>query len=100
MGISGGEEGARKGASIMVGASSEAFAIVEPILSRAAAQLSGEESAIALIGPIGSGNYVKMVHNGIEYADMQLIAEVYNILKHVSGLTNEELSLVRFRIIF
>jgi 6-phosphogluconate dehydrogenase len=94
MGISGGEEGARHGPSLMLGGSSEAFAIVEHILSRAAAPLSADESCIALLGPIGAGNYVKMLHNGIEYADMQLIAEVYSILKQIAGLSNDELSAV------
>ncbi len=94
MGISGGEEGARHGPSLMPGGPREAFDAVAPILSRCAAQTS-DGPCLAYIGPIGSGNYVKMVHNGIEYGDMQLIAEVYDILKHSAGLSNEELSTVR-----
>jgi 6-phosphogluconate dehydrogenase len=96
MGVSGGEEGARNGPSLMLGGSSEAYAHLEPILSPAAAKLpgSGDVTCISLLGPIGAGNYVKMVHNGIEYADMQLIAEIYHILKNVVGLTNSELSKV------
>ena len=92
MGVSGGEEGARYGPSLMVGGDEVAYNALEPILSRCAAQLDGDESCLALVGPIGAGNYVKMVHNGIEYADMQLIAEVYHILTHAAGLTNDELS--------
>ena len=92
MGVSGGEEGARYGPSLMVGGNEAAFNAIEPIFSKCAAQLDGDESCLALIGPIGAGNYVKMVHNGIEYADMQLIAEIYNILKNAAELSNEELS--------
>ena len=92
MGISGGEEGARYGPSLMVGGSLDAYNLMEPILAKCAAKLSADEFCIAHIGPIGAGNYVKMVHNGIEYADMQLIAEVYHILKVSAGLTNDDLS--------
>jgi 6-phosphogluconate dehydrogenase len=80
MGISGGEEGARNGPSLMPGGPKEAFDMIEPIITKCAAQVS-DGPCTAYLGPIGSGNYVKMVHNGIEYGDMQLIAEVYDILR-------------------
>ena len=80
MGISGGEEGARKGPSLMPGGPKEAYDLIEPILTKCAAQVDGEPCT-GYCGPIGSGNYVKMVHNGIEYGDMQLIGECYDILK-------------------
>ncbi|CAE7827543.1 PGD1, partial [Symbiodinium microadriaticum] len=91
MGISGGEEGARNGPSLMPGGPREAFDLIEPVLSACAAQVD-DGPCTTYIGPIGSGNYVKMVHNGIEYGDMQLIAEVYDILKHAAGLSNEEIA--------
>ncbi len=93
MGISGGEEGARNGPSLMPGGPREAFDLIEPILSKCAAQVD-DGPCTTYIGPIGSGNYVKMVHNGIEYGDMQLIAEIYDILKHAAGLNNDEISQV------
>jgi 6-phosphogluconate dehydrogenase len=80
MGVSGGEEGARNGPSLMPGGPKEAYDLLEPILTKCAAQVGGE-ACTGYCGPIGSGNYVKMVHNGIEYGDMQLIGEVYDILK-------------------
>ena len=89
-GVSGGEEGALNGPSIMPGGSKEAYAIVEPIFTKIAAQVNGEPCC-TFIGEGGAGHYVKMVHNGIEYADMQLIAEAYDLLKNGLGLTNEEL---------
>ncbi|MCW3060527.1 MAG: 6-phosphogluconate dehydrogenase [Capsulimonas sp.] len=89
-GVSGGEEGALNGPSIMPGGSEEAYAIVEPIFTKISAQVSGEPCC-TFIGAGGAGHYVKMVHNGIEYADMQLIAEAYDLLKNGLGLTNEEL---------
>eukprot|EP00611_Tribonema_gayanum_P009115 TRINITY_DN1884_c0_g1_i1.p1 TRINITY_DN1884_c0_g1~~TRINITY_DN1884_c0_g1_i1.p1 ORF type:complete len:524 (+),score=157.44 TRINITY_DN1884_c0_g1_i1:171-1574(+) len=91
MGISGGEEGARNGPSLMPGGPKEAFELLKPILVKAAAQVD-DGPCVTYIGPVGSGNYVKMVHNGIEYGDMQLIAEAYDILKHISGMTNDELA--------
>jgi len=91
MGISGGEEGARNGPSLMPGGPREAYDLLEPILTKCAAQLS-DGSCTGYLGPIGAGNYVKMVHNGIEYADMQLIAEVYDVLKHIVGMSNDEMS--------
>jgi len=85
MGISGGEEGARNGPSLMPGGPKEAFEIMKPIIEKCAAQVS-DGACTTYVGPIGSGNYVKMVHNGIEYACMQVIAEVYDVLK-VSPVT-------------
>jgi len=91
MGISGGESGARTGPSLMPGGPLDAYKLVEPIFLKSAAQLS-EGACIAYMGPIGSGNYVKMVHNGIEYGEMQLIAEIYDILRNAAGLTNGEIA--------
>lgn len=91
MGISGGEEGARKGPSLMPGGPRAGFDAMEPIITKVAAQ-TDFGACTTYIGTDGAGNYVKMVHNGIEYGDMQLIAEAYQILKHVGGLTNEELA--------
>jgi 6-phosphogluconate dehydrogenase len=84
-GISGGEEGALHGPSIMPGGPRDAYDAVEPVLTRIAAQVDGEPCC-TYIGPGGSGHYVKMVHNGIEYADMQLIAEAYDVLRQALGL--------------
>ena len=91
MGISGGEEGARNGPSLMPGGPKEAYDLIEPVISKCAAQVEGVPCT-GYVGPIGAGNYVKMVHNGIEYGDMQLIGEVYDILKQVCKLTNEEMA--------
>jgi len=91
MGISGGEEGARKGPSLMPGGPREAYDALEPIITKCAAQVE-DGACTGYIGPIGAGNYVKMVHNGIEYGDMQLIAEVYDVLKSIVGMGNEEMS--------
>lgn len=91
MGISGGEEGARKGPSLMPGGPREAYDALEPIITKCAAQV-GDEACTGYVGPIGSGNYVKMVHNGIEYGDMQLIGEVYDVLHRVLGMGNEEMA--------
>ncbi|KAI9905801.1 hypothetical protein PsorP6_014335 [Peronosclerospora sorghi] len=93
MGVSGGEEGARKGPSLMPGGPKEAFDALAPILTQCAAQVD-DGPCTTYLGPIGSGNYVKMVHNGIEYGDMQLIAEAYDILKLAGGLSNDELATV------
>jgi 6-phosphogluconate dehydrogenase len=84
-GVSGGEEGALKGPSIMPGGTAEAYGIVEQLLTTIAAQVDGTPCC-RLIGPDGAGHYVKMVHNGIEYADMQLIAEAYDLLGQGLGL--------------
>ncbi|KON87134.1 6-phosphogluconate dehydrogenase [Sporosarcina globispora] len=89
-GVSGGEEGALKGPSIMPGGQKEAYELVAPIFKDIAAKVNGE-ACTTYIGPDGAGHYVKMVHNGIEYGDMQLISESYFLLKNVLGLTAEEL---------
>lgn len=90
MGISGGEEGALKGPSIMPGCKDEAYLQMESMLTAIAAKVDGEPCCTH-IGPDGSGHYVKMVHNGIEYADMQLICEAYSMLKDILRLTSQEL---------
>ena len=92
-GISGGEEGALKGPSVMPGGSPEAYALIEPILKAIAAKVNGDP-CVTHIGPRGSGHYVKMIHNAIEYGDMQLIAETYDILHRGLGLSAEDLHLV------
>lgn len=89
-GVSGGEEGALTGPSIMPGGQKEAYELVAPIFKDIAAKVNGE-ACTTYIGPDGAGHYVKMVHNGIEYGDMQLIAESYFLLKHVLGFSAEEL---------
>ncbi|WP_186576350.1 NADP-dependent phosphogluconate dehydrogenase [Aquibacillus kalidii] len=89
-GVSGGEEGALKGPSIMPGGQKEAYDLVEPILKSIAAKV-GDDACTTYIGPDGAGHYVKMVHNGIEYGDMQLICEAYFIMKNVLGLSTDEL---------
>ena len=86
MGVSGGEEGALHGPSMMPGCDRPAYERIAPFLTKMAAQAAGEPCC-ALIGPDGAGHYVKMVHNGIEYADMQLIAETYDLLKSVYGMS-------------
>ncbi|UTV58044.1 NADP-dependent phosphogluconate dehydrogenase [Burkholderia arboris] len=94
-GVSGGEEGALRGPSIMPGGQRNAYDLVEPILKQIAAKAPSDgEPCVAYMGPDGAGHYVKMVHNGIEYGDMQLIAESYSVLKDVAGLTNDELGAV------
>jgi 6-phosphogluconate dehydrogenase len=90
VGVSGGEEGALRGPSIMPGGPKEAYALVEPILKRIAAKVD-HAPCVTYIGPRGSGHYVKMVHNGIEYGDMQLIAEAYHIMHLGLGLSAPEL---------
>lgn len=85
MGVSGGEEGALNGPSIMVGGSDHAYERLGPVLESIAAQVDGTPCC-AHVGPDAAGHFVKMVHNGIEYADMQLIAESYDLLRHVAGL--------------
>ncbi|MFC4401907.1 NADP-dependent phosphogluconate dehydrogenase [Gracilibacillus xinjiangensis] len=89
-GVSGGEEGALKGPSIMPGGQKEAYDLVAPILEAISAKVEGDP-CVTYIGPNGAGHFVKMVHNGIEYGDMQLIAEAYYILQNVAGLTTDEL---------
>ncbi len=89
-GISGGEEGALKGPAIMPGGPRDAYELVEPILTAIAAKADGDPCC-TYIGPDGAGHYVKMVHNGIEYADMQLICEAYFLLKNLLGMDAAEL---------
>jgi 6-phosphogluconate dehydrogenase len=90
MGVSGGEEGALNGPSLMPGGTKEAYEFLEPILVKIAAQVD-DGPCVTYIGPGGAGHYVKMVHNGIEYGDMQLIAEAYDLLKNVAGLDHTQL---------
>ncbi len=85
-GISGGEEGARRGPALMPGGSREAWEEIAPIFNAIAARAEDGQPCAAYIGPRGAGHYVKMVHNGIEYADMQLIAEVYDLLRRGLGI--------------
>jgi 6-phosphogluconate dehydrogenase len=89
-GVSGGEEGALNGPSIMPGGPREAYDLVEPVLSAVAARYEGVP-CVTHVGPDGAGHYVKMVHNGIEYADMQLIAEAYDLLRSGLGMGASEL---------
>ncbi len=91
MGVSGGEEGALLGPSMMPGGEREAYSRIEPIVKKMAAQVDGAP-CVTYIGPGGSGHYVKMVHNGIEYADMQLIAEAYDLMKSVYGLSADAMA--------
>lgn len=91
MGVSGGEYGALNGPSIMPGGSKNAYKLISPILKKISAKFKGEP-CVSYIGPNGAGHYVKMIHNGIEYGDMQLISESYFILKHLLNINNEELS--------
>lgn len=93
MGISGGEEGARKGPSMMPGGDKIAYQHVKPIFEKIAAQVNGEP-CVTYIGPGSSGHFVKMVHNGIEYSLMQLIAEAYDIMKNGLQLNNEAIHAV------
>lgn len=90
VGISGGEDGARNGPSIMPGGKEEAYRVVERILTGISAKVDGKPCC-AYIGGDGAGHYVKMVHNGIEYADMQLIAEAYYVLKNIAGMDAAEM---------
>jgi 6-phosphogluconate dehydrogenase len=93
VGVSGGEEGALKGPSIMPGGAEEAWPHVKPIFQAIAAKVgpNNDVPCCEWVGPGGSGHYVKMVHNGIEYGDMQLICEAYQLLKEAAGFSNEEL---------
>ncbi|MEW6265150.1 MAG: decarboxylating NADP(+)-dependent phosphogluconate dehydrogenase [Thermodesulfobacteriota bacterium] len=88
-GISGGEEGALKGPSIMPGGSAAAWQSVKPLLRSIAARAEDGSPCCQWIGPQGSGHFVKMIHNGIEYADMQLIAETYHLMSNLLGLSPE-----------
>ncbi len=91
MGVSGGEEGALKGPSIMPGGPKEAWDELQSVLEPISAQVDGEPCVVH-VGPDGAGHYVKMVHNGIEYADIQLIAEAYDLLRHVGNLSVSEIA--------
>ena len=91
VGVSGGEEGALLGPSLMPGGSAEAWPIVQPVLQAIAARVGENIPCCQWVGPGGSGHYVKMVHNGIEYGDMQLICEAYQLLRDVLGLSNAQL---------
>ncbi|MBD2428278.1 NADP-dependent phosphogluconate dehydrogenase [Phormidium sp. FACHB-1136] len=90
MGVSGGEEGALNGPSLMPGGTRAAYDSIEPIVQKIAAQVD-DGPCVTYIGPRGAGHYVKMVHNGIEYGDMQLIAEAYDLMKSVLGLDHNQL---------
>ncbi len=90
-GISGGEEGALKGPSIMPGGTAESYATLGPILASIAAVAEGEP-CVTHVGTDGAGHFVKMIHNGIEYADMQLIAEAYDLLRNVGGFSPAEIA--------
>src|SRR6266700_4442981 len=90
-GVSGGEEGALTGPSIMPGGSAESYRTLGPMFESIAAQVAGTPRCVH-VGPDGAGHFVKMVHNGIEYADMQLIAEAYDLLRHVGGYTPAEIA--------
>jgi len=93
-GVSGGEEGALWGPSIMPGGQLEAWEALAPILQAIAAKADDGEPCVDYMGPLGAGHYVKMVHNGIEYGDMQLIAEVYDLLHRGLGISAPELSAI------
>jgi len=93
MGVSGGEEGARFGPSLMPGGNKESYELMRSILEAIAAK-SDEGACVAYIGNAAAGHYTKMVHNGIEYAMMQLISEVYGILKYGAGISNERMQQV------
>jgi 6-phosphogluconate dehydrogenase len=90
MGVSGGEEGARHGPSMMVGSTREAFERIEPILMAIAARAPDGEPCAAWLGTDGAGHFTKTIHNGIEYADMQMIAEIYGLLRDGMGLAPAE----------
>lgn len=92
MGVSGGELGALQGPSMMPGGQKEAYDLVAPILKQMAAKAEDGEPCVTYIGPNGAGHYVKMVHNGIEYGDMELISESYNLLRNLVGLSVDEIA--------
>lgn len=93
-GVSGGEEGALNGASIMPGGSESAWEEVRPVLQSIAAKAEDGSPCCQWVGPAGSGHFVKMIHNGIEYGDMQLISESYWVMKKLLNLSNQEMSAV------
>ena len=90
-GVSGGEEGALKGPSIIPGGNESAYREIEPIFTKIAARVNGD-SCCTYIGSDGAGHFVKMIHNGIEYGDMQLISEAYFIMKNLLAISNDEMS--------
>ena len=90
MGVSGGEYGARHGPSMMPGGPKQAYSVVRSVLEACAAQVNGSP-CVTYLGPRSAGHYVKMVHNGIEYSIMQLLAETYDVLRRGLGLSNDEL---------
>ncbi len=92
LGVSGGEEGARHGPALMAGGAPEAIAPVAPLLTSIAARAADGTPCFERVGPEGAGHFVKMIHNGIEYADMQLIAEAYHLLRHLCGFSYERLA--------
>ncbi|MFE9369109.1 NADP-dependent phosphogluconate dehydrogenase [Streptomyces sp. NPDC006711] len=92
VGISGGEEGALNGPSIMPGGSAKSYDSLGPLLERIAAKAPDGAPCVTHVGPDGAGHFVKMVHNGIEYADMQLIAEAYHLLRTVAGYSPEKIA--------
>ncbi len=93
-GVSGGEEGARHGPSIMPGGASEAWPHIKPILQAVAAKVADGSPCCDWLGEEGAGHFVKMVHNGIEYGDMQLVCEAYDLMSNVLGLSPDEMSAV------
>ena len=93
VGVSGGEEGARTGPSLMAGGTEAAYRHVQPILEAISAR-SRHGACVTWVGPDGAGHFVKMVHNGIEYADMQFIAEAFDLLRRLGGMTLEEIAAV------
>jgi 6-phosphogluconate dehydrogenase len=90
MGVSGGEEGARRGPAMMPGGDPEAYKVVQPVFEAIAAKVNGDP-CVTYIGPGSSGHFVKMVHNGIEYAMMQMIAETYEVMRKGLGLKGDEI---------
>ena len=92
MGVSGGELGALHGPSLMPGGQKEAYDLVAPILEAISAKAEDSAPCVTYIGPNGAGHYVKMVHNGIEYGDMELIAESYNLMRNLLGLDVKEMA--------
>ena len=91
-GVSGGEDGALHGPSIMPGGDAEAWPLVKPIFQAIAAKAPDGTPCCEWVGPDGAGHFVKMVHNGIEYGDMQMIAEAYSLLRSVAGMANREIA--------
>ncbi|MFJ7423580.1 NADP-dependent phosphogluconate dehydrogenase [Streptomyces uncialis] len=91
-GVSGGEEGALRGPSIMPGGSEESYAALGPMLEKISAKAEDGAPCVTHVGPDGAGHFVKMVHNGIEYADMQLIAEAYHLLRDVAGYSPAQIA--------